>query len=83
MYNFWYPRDNNHEFRDWDQKYWWEHLFPHEEVTIVLSSLQRRCIYLHDQVERLQWGMQLKGTFIVKEAFDIQEGITQTPKETN
>ena len=51
---------------------WSEGLTNDEDLRSFEETLQKRYIQIQTGVDKLRWGYKLKGTFSIKEAYDIQ-----------
>ena len=69
------------DYRTWLDKEWWEHLGTREEVDKLLEALDNRRIRNHQGDDKLRWGYNPSGSFMIKEAYNILINANEPPIE--
>ena len=60
------------DYRKWSEKEWWETITIKDDTTTFLDVLREIYIHRHEGVDKLRWGYFPKGTFNIKEGYDIR-----------
>ena len=58
-------------------KKWWEKVGLSDQASSALEDLKDRCIKRNDDKEKLRWLMTPKGSFSIKEAYNINGCFTR------
>ena len=66
--------DTKKEYKFWAHQEWWEQLGPEEEVDIIEEALNNRKIRIHTGEDILCWGFKPKGSFTIKEDYNLWMG---------
>ena len=69
--DIWRDQEDDQDLCIWVRKEWWEHFSPGEEVERLEESLNNRHVRTHPGDDKLQWGYTEKGSFTMKESYDI------------
>ena len=64
-------QEDDEDFRVWEDMEWWQHHGLGEEVDRLEEALNNKRIRMHLGVDKLRRGYFPKGSFTMKEAYDL------------
>ena len=71
--DFWDPHAPDQIHRTWLSKEWWQHVIPEDRLEDFFKELTSRKIPIVESPDVIRWGYTNRGTFLIKEAFHIQQ----------
>ena len=77
--DLWVIQEGEQDFLVLENMEWWEHCRLGEEVDRLWEAINNRRIRMHLGEYKLRWGYRTKGSFTIKEAYDLWKGVDNQP----